>query len=179
MNFYLALYLALPAFVANMLPVFATKMDFCSQLNFPVDGGRKIFGRRIFGANKSFRGLFVGTLGGAIVGGIQFFVETRGIFAIGLFDTFFEFLVFGALAGFGALVGDLAGSFLKRLLGVAPGRPFLPLDQIDYIIGYLLFTAPLIAWDVPAVVFLLVFVTLVNPLVNILGYVLRIKKTFW
>lgn len=179
MNFVEILYLTLPAFIANMLPVFATKINFWRSLNFPVDGGKMIFRRRIFGENKSIRGLVVGTIGGAIVGAIQFLAQKYGVFTIDILESFFEFVIFGTLAGFGALVGDLAGSFLKRLFHVAPGRPFLPLDQIDYIFGFWIFTTPLIAWEFSAILFLLIFVAIVNPLVNLTAYFLRIKKTFW
>ncbi|MFH0834352.1 MAG: CDP-archaeol synthase [Patescibacteria group bacterium] len=179
MSYFALLYLALPAFVANMLPVFATKINFWPWLNFPVDGGKKIFSNRIFGANKSFRGLIVGTVGGAAVGAIQFFLTKYDIFSLPIFANFFAAIIFGALAGLGALVGDLAGSFLKRLFQVAPGRPFIPIDQIDYIVGLLVFTNFLIHWDWRAIIFLLIFATIVNPIMNISGYFLGVKKTFW
>ncbi|MCF7845696.1 MAG: CDP-archaeol synthase [Candidatus Peribacteraceae bacterium] len=179
MKFCLNLYLALPAFVANMLPVVASKIGFWPKLDFPVDGAKTMFGRRIFGANKSWRGLVVGVLGGALVGAIQFMLFKFGIIAITDLQNLPEFIAFGALAGLGALLGDLAGSWLKRLFKIAPGRPFLPLDQIDYIVGFFIFTAILIDWSLVAVISLLVFVAVANPLVNAAAYFLGIKKTFW
>ena len=39
------------------------------------------------------------------------------------------------LLGVGACLGDLSGSFLKRLIGVRPGKDFLVLDQVDWFLG--------------------------------------------
>ncbi|MFH0776799.1 MAG: CDP-archaeol synthase [Patescibacteria group bacterium] len=179
MSYFAILYLALPAFVANMLPVLATKINFCPVLARPVDCGKKFLGREIFGQNKSWRGLLAGTLGGALIGALQFCFQKYQIYSTGLLEHLGQFLLFGALAGLGALVGDLAGSFLKRLWRIAPGRPFLPLDQIDYILGFLVFTNFLINWEWRASLFLLLFASIANPLVNLSAYFLGLKKTFW
>lgn len=44
-----------------------------------------------------------------------------------------------ALAGFmialGAVLGDLAGAFVKRRVKIDPGRPLPVLDQLDFVLG--------------------------------------------
>ncbi|MEM3153941.1 MAG: CDP-archaeol synthase, partial [Candidatus Woesearchaeota archaeon] len=51
----------------------------------------------------------------------------------------FEFsgLKWALAAGIGALLGDSIKSFFKRRLGILPGRPWIPFDQVDYAIGAL------------------------------------------
>ncbi|MFA6036170.1 MAG: CDP-archaeol synthase, partial [Candidatus Micrarchaeia archaeon] len=52
------------------------------------------------------------------------------------------YVVAGFVASCGALFGDLAGSFFKRRTGMKPGRPYLLLDQLPFIIFALLFLLP-------------------------------------
>ena len=40
----------------------------------------------------------------------------------------------GFLLGFGALLGDALGSFIKRRMGIGRGKPAPILDQIDFLI---------------------------------------------
>jgi CDP-2,3-bis-(O-geranylgeranyl)-sn-glycerol synthase len=49
-----------------------------------------------------------------------------------------RWLSLGFLLGLGAMAGDAAKSFFKRRLGIAPGHPWIPFDQIDFQIGALL-----------------------------------------
>ena len=60
------LYFMLPAFLANMAPVFAK--GHLKFLNRPLDFGLSLFGRPLLGDNKTWRGLVVGVLVGALVG---------------------------------------------------------------------------------------------------------------
>lgn len=50
------LYFMLPAYFANMTPVFAQKLDILKFLAKPIDNGRTTEGRAIFGAHKTWRG---------------------------------------------------------------------------------------------------------------------------
>lgn len=175
-QYFLILYIALPAFVANMVPIIATKLDLCPRLNTPLDNGVIFRGRRLLGKNKTVRGLFFGTVCGALISSLQhilpFLPEIK-------FTTLSTAFLFGALAGFGALVGDALASIIKRQLDIASGKPFIPLDQIDYIIGFLIFTFPIMHWTWQESLFLLIFALIANPLINITAYFLGIKKTYW
>jgi CDP-2,3-bis-(O-geranylgeranyl)-sn-glycerol synthase len=175
---FLLFFLAIPAFGANMIPVVAARWNFLPFLDMPIDGKKTFRGQRIFGAHKTWRGLVIGSIFGGFLGFLQMLAEN---FSLILFDQLegFEWIMFGFLAGFGALVGDAVKSFFKRQVGIGSGRPFLPFDQIDYILGFLLFTLPLISWSLPQAGVLLLFALVLNPLINFLGYVMGIKKTFW
>jgi CDP-2,3-bis-(O-geranylgeranyl)-sn-glycerol synthase len=160
------LYIALPAFAANMAPVVAARLQVCTRLAFPVHA-------RLLGLHKTWRGLFVGTLVGGAVALVQWFVWMPYLPGVG------SALAFGLLAGSGALVGDMAKSVVKRALGIGSGRPFIPFDQIDYIVGMLVFTSLVYTWSVTDVAVLFVFVLIANPLTNALAYFAGVKNTFW
>ena len=43
----------------------------------------------------------------------------------------------------GALLGDLTGAFIKRRLGIQPGGLLPIVDQIDFVVGAVVFSLPL------------------------------------
>jgi CDP-2,3-bis-(O-geranylgeranyl)-sn-glycerol synthase len=112
----------------------------------PIDGGRTFRGKRIFGDHKTVRGLMAGTLFGFLTTALQMFLFNN--------FSFFEsvsgsvdyssptVLLMGAALGFGALAGDAIKSFFKRQFSVPSGQSWFPFDQIDYIIGAILFDTP-------------------------------------
>lgn len=174
----MCLWLAVPGALANMMPVFAKNIDF---LNYPVDFGKQFRGKRLFGANKTFRGFFFGILGAIVVAyfqarlfGLSFFQKIAFID----FSTT-SFVLFGFLIGFGVLFGDLVESFFKRQFDIAPGKPWFPWDQVDLLIGALVFISfiRIPTWQMIA------FFFAVGPLLhlgfNYLGYALGIKKNKW
>jgi CDP-2,3-bis-(O-geranylgeranyl)-sn-glycerol synthase len=133
-----ALWFFLPAGMANGAPVIATKVWGLRDWRTPMDFGKSFRGKRIFGANKTWRGLFSGILTATVVVGAQKYLYTRNGF---LFDhTWFDYRpasvwLLGPLFGAGVIVADAVESFFKRQRGVAPGDRWFPFDQIDYIIG--------------------------------------------
>jgi len=83
---------------------------------------------------------------------LYFIFRHNNIFAeISLVD-YSNWLLFGFLMGFGALLGDMTKSFFKRRLGYAPGKPFIPFDQLDFVVGALLFTYPLVKLPIGLVI---------------------------
>lgn len=74
---------------------------------------------------------------------------------------------------------DSVKSFVKRRVGIAPGEPGIPFDQLDFVIGALVLTwsrAPL-SWLDWIVIF--VFSAGGDILVTHLGYWLRVRDTRW
>jgi CDP-2,3-bis-(O-geranylgeranyl)-sn-glycerol synthase len=154
-----ALKFIFPAYCANATPVIAgggTSMDF----------GKNFHGKRIFGANKTYRGFFFGLAVGLTVGLIE----------VMLFD--YPFL-FSVLSPLGALLGDLTAAFLKRRLGIAPGDLLPIVDQVDFVVGALLFSIPLaiIYWELAIAV--LVITPPIHLLTNFVAYKLKLKKNPW
>src|SRR3990172_7494493 len=150
-----------PAYCANAAPVLAGG-------GLPMDFGKNFFdGRRVFGKNKTFRGFFFGLAIGVFVGLVEFVV----------FGTFP--LLFCFLSPLGALLGDLTGAFLKRRLDIAPGGLLPVVDQVDFVVGAVLFSLPLgiVSWE------LAVTVMLVTPPIhlftNFVAYKLKLKSNPW
>jgi len=179
MDFLNLFYLLFPVFVANMAPQVASRLEILKFLDKPVDFGKSVFGKRIFGQNKTFRGFFVGVIFGVVISFLQYILAANKIIEIEKLSGLWQFLAFGFLAGFGALAGDSIESFLKRQVGIKEGRPFIPFDQIDYIIGFLFFTSLVVSWEWKEIIFALLCGAFLNPIVNFLAYLLRIKKTYW
>jgi CDP-2,3-bis-(O-geranylgeranyl)-sn-glycerol synthase len=163
-----ALIFIFPAYCANGTPVLAgggTRMDF---------GKNFIDGRRIFGNNKTFRGFFFGWAVGFFVGIMEGFV-----FGFDKVPVLLSLLI-----PLGALLGDLTGAFVKRRLDIAPGGLLPVVDQIDFVVGAVVFSLPLIlinwqglSWQ------LIVVVLLITPPIhlftNFLAYKLKLKKHPW
>lgn len=59
-EFFVILYLAFPAFAANMAPVIAAKLKILQNIANPIDSGRRLRGKEIFGSHKTWRGFVVG-----------------------------------------------------------------------------------------------------------------------
>lgn len=122
-----------------------------ARLAYPVDFGARWRGKEIFGKNKTWRGLFVGVITGALAAGVQkVLFSNTDFFRMNTLVDYgrVNFILLGALMGGGALAGDLIKSFIKRRLDVPSGKPWFPWDQLDWIAGAVLFSS--IAYVPPA-----------------------------
>ncbi|MEM4500149.1 MAG: CDP-2,3-bis-(O-geranylgeranyl)-sn-glycerol synthase [Candidatus Woesearchaeota archaeon] len=135
-----SIWFLLPAYIANSTPVLVYKLP---VLNVPVDFNRKLNGKPIFGTHKTWRGLVFGILFGMIITYLQaiLYQNFEFIKKISIYDYENAFL-FGFLMSFGALFGDLVKSFFKRRVGIREGKDWPIFDQIDFIVGALVFTLP-------------------------------------
>ncbi|MCC6643870.1 CDP-archaeol synthase [Candidatus Peregrinibacteria bacterium] len=193
----------LPAYIANMMPVVAGRADILPEAKMPIDEGRKLFGKRIFGKSKTWRGLFLGIMGGMLGALIwqviclltynESLLTAIRLIQMGAFldllNIIFEkIILLGAVIGFGALLGDLVKSFFKRRMNIGSGKPWPIFDQLDFIVGAWLFwmaTIVIFKLEIPAVVFLPVLgwsllITLpIHFLSNVLAYLMGLKKVWW
>jgi CDP-2,3-bis-(O-geranylgeranyl)-sn-glycerol synthase len=155
-----ALKFIFPAYCANAAPVIAGG-------GRPMDFGKTFFdGKPIFGKNKTFRGFFFGLAVGVTVGLVE--------------CVFFDYpFLFSVLSPLGALLGDLTGAFLKRRLGIAPGGLLPIVDQVDFVVGAILFSLPLaiIYWELGVAV--IIITPPIHLLTNFLAYKLKLKNNPW
>ncbi len=63
------LYFFLPAYLANMSPVLVRR--WFSALAIPIDGGKTLWGKRLLGDHKTWRGLLAGVIAGMLVFELQ------------------------------------------------------------------------------------------------------------
>lgn len=172
------IYLMLPGIFANMAPVIFKDVRFADR---PIDHGKSLGGKRIFGDNKTYRGFIVGIGSAIIVAYIQLMLYQVDVFKGLSLIPYPELnpLQIGFLMGFGVLFGDLVESFLKRRAGKGPGERWFPWDQMDSVIGGLLFLA--IAW-MPSLEIVLIAVALsvvLHVSVRYLAFWLGINKSKW
>ena len=93
----------------------------------------------------------------------------------------------GAAVGlaFGAMVGDIAASFLKRRTGRERGAVFPVVDQLDFVAGALLcalLLAPdwfLATFTLPVLAVVLVATPILHVLTNGIAYLLGLKNEPW
>ncbi len=128
----------------NRLPLPGVLKKPLEKLAVPIDFGRTLNGREIFGKNKTWRGLVVGVITGVFVAGIQAILFSNIAFLRN--NTVVDYtrcncVLVGALMGAGALLGDLVESLIKRRLGKPSGKPWFPWDQADWIIGAMLLSS--------------------------------------
>jgi CDP-2,3-bis-(O-geranylgeranyl)-sn-glycerol synthase len=164
-----------------MCPVIFAKLGLFKSLAKPIDGGRIMNGQPLFGANKSWRGLLAGIIGGLIISGIQAILfRTSPFFQdLSLFDYRPIWIYFGILAGTGAIIGDLIKSFFKRRVNIKAGDSWPIFDQLDFIFGFFIFTF-FIFWPGWSVFIIVCLITLIlHPLTNIISYLIGWKKVWW
>ncbi len=161
-----ALYFFLPAYGANMAPVFARRWKFLEK---PIH-------ERYFGVNKTWRGIVVATFAGGIVFLIQQIFYKIGFDTVAFIDYGDFPFYFGFLMGFGAIMGDLVKSYQKRKEGIPPGEHWVPFDQIDFVIGALIGIWLVYVPPVEIALIILIVSPLLHLLVNYTGYILKIRS---
>jgi len=135
-----ALWIIIPAYVANASAVLVgggTPIDFSKKWKD---------GKRILGDGKTWRGLISGTFIGMTAGfGLVVaasYINTSEYSYLNLTNFEGSPLMFPIIFSicFGALLGDIIESFFKRRIGRDRGDDWIPFDQIDFILGVLLFS---------------------------------------
>jgi len=150
----------LPAYVANGAPVIFGGGK-------PLDFGKKLMGKRLFGDHKTIKGLLYGLASGFLLSLI-----------ISLFLPYM--LVIGVLLTIGTHAGDLLGSFIKRQMNVKPGVNIPIMDQYLFFVVALLFAFPF--GHMPSLygmLFIIILTGLLHRLTNILAHKAKLKDVPW
>lgn len=175
-----AFWFFIPAGVANMVPVFAARLPVLARWNAPMDFGKTFRGKRIFGQHKTWRGLIAGAVMATITLWVQqYLVREYGWFAGAAGQAGYSTLptlVLGSLFAIGALGGDAIKSFFKRQKGVAPGRSWFPFDQVDFIVGAGLATAPFVVLSSMQYVWVTLLLVLGTMGASALAYLAGLKE---
>lgn len=160
--------------VANMAPVFVMRVPI---LEYPVDFGKTFRGKRIFGNNKTIRGVFAAVLFGTLffIAQTALFVRFRFTQDISLFNYQTAPILYGIAVSFGAIFGDLVKSFFKRQRAIDSGESWFPFDQIDYCAGALVFGLWFYKPNFTDALFILVFGFIFHILFKYIGYLLHIN----
>jgi len=162
-----ALYYFVPAYFANLVPPLVQWIPF---LNKPIN-------KKYFGNHKTWRGFVF-----ACLFGLLFFYIQKLLYQVSFFQNisiinYSETTIwFGLIMGFGAIFGDLIKSYFKRKAKVAPGKSWIPFDQMDYAIGGLLFSFIIFIPSTITIFVILIMSSLLPPVFHYTGYLLGINK---
>lgn len=157
------IWLMLPAYISNSSAVILGG-------KFPVDFRRDFLdGKRVLGDGKTYSGLIGGTLAGFTAGML-----------LNIFSLRFPVSVLFGLS-FGAMVGDMVASFIKRRLGLERGETLPLVDQLDFLGGAWMVTLGVgyewfcVNFTVPIMITALVITPILHVAMNKLGSVLGIS----
>jgi CDP-2,3-bis-(O-geranylgeranyl)-sn-glycerol synthase len=172
-----ALWAMLPAYVPNNVAVLAGG-------GRPIDGGRTWGSERLLGDGKTWRGTAAGTAAGSALALLLNALAPTLRTAVGTSLPTFPAPVALSLA-FGAMLGDVAASFLKRRTGRERGAAFPGVDQLDFVVGALGLTAVVApgwfaaTFPLPALLVVLVATPVLHVVTNGIAYLLGLKDEPW
>jgi CDP-2,3-bis-(O-geranylgeranyl)-sn-glycerol synthase len=149
-----------PAYAANGAPILFGG-------GRPLDNGKKLNGKRIFGKNKTVRGTISSIICGIAVGLIEY--------------PFLHYMLPAAiLLTIGANLGDLMGSFIKRRMNYTHGASFPIMDQYGFFVVAILVALPF--GHLPSVygiIFLIILTGIAHVFTNRGAHKLNLKKVPW
>ncbi len=185
-----ALWFILPAYIANSAPVDVSQIKSLKKYGTPIDGGKTLGGKRILGDSKTWRGFYAGIIAGTLSGTIQMLLQPS---LINDFPNLPQMsLPLAFMLSLGALTGDLIESFFKRRINLKPGAPMPLFDQLDFIIGAVLF-----AWiwttastgqisgafekmvGYPRFLLIILITPLMHLVANFIAWAWKLKKDPW
>ena len=175
-DFVLAWWLLLPVYISNLFPPMVAG-------HRPMDFGKNFWdGRRILGDSKTIEGFVFGTIVGFVVGAMETYLyPILNPIAISNLGSPLPpmNLTVAFLLSFGALVGDAAGSFIKRRLGMESGSDAPFLDQWNFIIGAVVFAYYFTTITIGMAFAMFAITPLLHRSLSILGFHLGFKKRPW
>ena len=157
-------YVMLPAYLANMAAPLA---KFWPGWNRPIS-------RQWLGDHKTMVGFLLGVAAGVLTSYLQLHVSWL---PHSLEPS--SWVAVGCAQGIGAMSGDAVKSFFKRRVGIAPGRPWVPADQLDFILGAMLLGWPWLQMRPLEVALILVFTFIAHIVVNHIAFRLGIRDAKW
>ena len=173
--------------VFNMLFVKIKVLDF---LRIPIDGGKSLNGKRVFGDSKSllgFIGMVLGTSIAAIIWGVflkYMRLEHYNLIYKNYPNTVYFNLLSGALFGFAYMIFELPNSFIKRRFDIdATTRGRFPAnmvtfvyDQIDSMIGVMLVLAIFAGLRFPQYILAVLLGGITHVAVNMILILFKVRK---
>lgn len=164
------IYFMLPAYLANMAPPLLKKLNF---LDYPIN-------ERLFGSHKTYRGFLFAIVIGVLIFYVQKILFQHIFFKNISMINYNEYsMLLGFLLAFGAMLGDLIKSFIKRRMNIAPGGRFIPWDQLDFVFGALILSYFMIRLSFLDIISIIIISFLLHILFNHIGYYLHVNQKKW
>ncbi|MFK7786762.1 MAG: CDP-archaeol synthase [Crocinitomicaceae bacterium] len=177
------LLVASPVILAAIFHMVVVRYDWASAATYPLDHKMTFRSRRIFGDNKTYRGVLVMIIASiALTYLYVFFVYNfSGVAALNLLDfEMYSPLFYGVIYGLGYVIGELPNSFVKRQLGITDGKStsFIQrlVDQLDSVVVILLLLIAFSNFTWNHFWSGIIFYGLLHLTINYLLYLLNLRK---
>ena len=205
------LWIYLPGFLVNTFAMMWGKwLPKTGYGPWPIDGGRiHKDGNRILGDGKTWNGLIGGTIGGGLLGMLTHsiavanpvtaapFLDPLGDYGLSSGDItnawfwiggeWGAVFILGCVLGFGCMIGDSAGSFVKRRRGLkregdvsskAPLLDTVPFAVFTFLFGQLFLGPSIVSSSelLMGMLILLIMTPIIHRSFNVLGYKLGLKS---
>jgi CDP-2,3-bis-(O-geranylgeranyl)-sn-glycerol synthase len=155
-----------PMYLANATPIIFHGKK-------PLDFGKTIFEKRIFGDGKTILGTLAGILVGSIAGIIFSIIFPDILLLIP------NYLILSILLASGAMFGDIFESFFKRRFGFKSGQKCFLFDQIDFVLGGLILSFIILMPKIELVLIILFLTIFIHIITNIIAFKIGLKKVPW
>lgn len=187
----ISLYISmLPVILGGVFNMLFVKIKVLSFLRIPIDGGKSLNGKRVFGDSKSllgFIGMVLGTSIAAIIWGafLKYMrLEHYNLIYKNYPNTVYFNLLSGALFGFAYMIFELPNSFIKRRFDIdATTRGRFPAnmvtfvyDQIDSMIGVMLVLAIFAGLRFPQYILAVLLGGITHVAVNMILILFKVRK---
>ena len=187
----ISLYISmLPVILGGVFNMLFVKIKVLAFLRIPIDGGKSLNGKRVFGDSKSllgFIGMVLGTSIAAIIWGafLKYMrLEHYNLIYKNYPNTVCFNLLSGAAFGFAYMIFELPNSFLKRRFDIDAGaRGRFPVniftfvyDQIDSMIGVMLVLAIFAGLRFPQYILAVLLGGITHVAVNMILILFKVRK---
>ena len=173
--------------ITNMI---FTKTNLYKKYKKPIDRGKTLNGKRIFGDNKTYIG-FVSMIFFCTIFQVLFGILCN-VFNLNQYNDLYNVrentiilnLIFGFLTGFVYMISELPNSFIKRRLDIKPGKTasgikgtlFFVIDQIDSLIGVMFLIFLFSDFSIARYFLYLLVGALTHIIINLILYTVKIRK---
>lgn len=180
--------------IAGILNMIWCKINAFNIPNVPMDMNKNfIDGKRIFGNNKTWKGFFgyiiLNIICSIIMGIIcnVFKLNEYNYFYIATQNNLIYNIVIGLLLGLGYSLFELPNSFIKRRLGIEPGKTikgfkkvfFIFLDQADSIFGIVLVLSFFYPISILEYFLYVLLGAVTHIIINMLLYFMKLRKNMF
>lgn len=177
------LLVASPVILAAIFHMVVVRYNWASVTTYPLDHELTFRSKRIFGKNKTYRGVIVMILASIAFTYLYEFLlyNSPSMASLNLLD--FEKhspITYGVLFGLAYVIGELPNSFAKRQFGITEGKStsFIQrlIDQLDSVVSFLIVALIFSDFTWKHFWFGIIFYGLLHLTINYLLYLLNLRK---
>lgn len=184
----------MPSIIAGILNMVWCKLPILNEINKPIDMGMNYKdGKRIFGDNKTFKGIVGYIILNALMMIVWGFVcrfselENLNFLYVNQKNTILFNLIVGIFLGLGYALFELPNSFMKRRLDIEPGKTisglkkvfFIFLDQADSVIGCTLVVGMFYKMSLTFYLMYVLLGSATHLIINMLLYFMKLRKNMF